>query len=209
MKEQKRDIPIIILFILGTWMILEYYVPLPAIAIVAAKDLRNFANLIAAGSYGLGVAILCLYHGRRVVMQMAAPHWLYSAIFFVGLIATVIPGLYGGMKEPHFLWIYSNLYSPIGVALYSTTAFFITSAGLRVFRARNIDAGILLVTGSLVLMTMMPLITAVIPGVINIGTWLQSVPGGAGFRGFIIGVALGIIGLGVRILTGRHKEVLG
>jgi hypothetical protein len=107
------------------------------------------------------------------------------------------------------MWIYNNMTSPIGAALYSLTAFYITSAAYRVFRARNWNAAVLLITGFIVLMMLIPVGAAIFPPIVPIGEWIRSFPSSAGFRGMIIGTSLGTIGLGVRIYTGRQKEHLG
>ena len=56
---------------------------------------------------------------------------------------------------------------------------------------------------------LIPVGAILLPPVVPIGEWLRSYPSSAGFRGMIVGTSLGIIGLGIRVFTGRQKEHLG
>lgn len=208
MESAKMKIPVALMSIVAIWMILEYFIPFPEPMIFAAKELRNFTSLVLAGSMGLGIVLFGIHNARRIAKKEISPHYIYNIVFFVALFITLGTGLMGGRDQPQFDWIFTNLYSPIRVALYSTTAFFITSAGFRVFRARNLDAGILLGSGTIVLLMLIPMVSMNIPFLTTLGEWIQNVPGAAGFRGFIIGVALGTLAIGTRILLGRNSEAL-
>jgi len=98
--------------------------------------------------------------------------------------------------------------APAGRALYSTTAFYITTAGYRVFRFRNVDAAVLLICGMFVLWSVLPIFTGPFPILSSIGAWINDVLAVACYRAFVIGVALGIIGLALRIFLHKHPEVL-
>ncbi|MBS7652028.1 hypothetical protein KEJ13_02710 [Candidatus Bathyarchaeota archaeon] len=154
----------------------------------------------------LGVVLLTLSHLKRISTR--GEDWYYSFIYLISLAITAALGIIS-VRDFTFRWIYNNMTAPIGVALYSLTAFYITSAAYRVFRARNFDATVLLVTAFIVLMMLIPVGAAILPPVVPIGEWLRSFPSSAGFRGMIIGTSLGIVGLGVRILVGRQREHLG
>jgi hypothetical protein len=134
--------------------------------------------------------------------------WYYSIIYIVALVITAIFGFIS-IRDENFLFIYDNMTAPIGAALYSLTAFYITSAAYRVFRARNWSATTLLVSAFIVLAMLIPVGAIILPPVVPIGEWLRSYPSSAGFRGMILGTSLGIIGLGIRVFSGRQKEHLG
>jgi hypothetical protein len=197
-----------ILSILGTWMILEYFIQPLAPLIPLTDTIRTYTTILASASWGLGIAVLTLHHLRNIYRKSESPFWGYSVLYVISFVAMTLAGLFGGTTGERFLWAYDNIFSPAGMALYSTTAFFITTAGFRVFRFRNLDSTILLVSGSIVLMSVLPIFTGTIPFIGPLGQWIMNVPGVAGYRAFTIGVALGIIGLGIRIFLHKHPEVL-
>lgn len=202
----KMQLPIYLTALLGIMMIVEFFFPMPEAIKATNVTLRSFVTIVSAAALILGTIILTIAHLRKISRQES--EWYYSIIYIVALVITAGLGL-TGVRNTNFLWIYNNMTAPIGVALYSLTAFYITSAAYRVFRARNWSAAVLLVCGFILLMMLIPIGATIFPPVVPIGEWLRSYPSSAGFRGMIIGTSLGIMGLGVRVFTGRQKEHMG
>ena len=204
----EHTIPLMILSFLGTWMILEYFIQPLAPLIPITDTIRTYTTILASAAWGLGIAVLTISHLKAIYIKRESPFWGYSILYVISFIAMGLAGLFGGTTGIQFLWAYDNIYSPGHMTLYSTTAFFITTAAFRVFRFRNLDSTILLVSGCIVLMSVLPIFTGFIPFIGPLGTWIMTVPGVAGYRAFTVGVALGIIGLGIRIFLHKHPEVL-
>lgn len=200
------SLPILLTTIFGILMLVEFFFPMPQVFIDTNVTLRSFVTIVSAAALILGTVILTIAHVRRISIRK--PEWYYSIIYLIAFAVSAALGLIS-VRETNFMWIYNNMTSPIGAALYSLTAFYITSAAYRVFRARNWNAAVLLITGFIVLMMLIPVGAAIFPPIVPIGEWIRSFPSSAGFRGMIIGTSLGTIGLGVRIYTGRQKEHLG
>jgi len=201
-------IPLFILSILGVWMTLEYFFPFLAPLVPITDMIRTFATILASAAIGLGTAVLCIAHGRRIYRQTKDPFWGYSVIFIATFLAMFLSGLFQGTQGSIFLWLYDYIQAPGGQALYSTTAFYVTTAGYRVFRFRNLDATVLLIAGMFVMWSVLPLFTGPFPVLVTIAGWINDVWSVAAYRGFVIGVAFGIIGLSLRIFLHKHREVL-
>jgi hypothetical protein len=205
-RVYKIQIPVYLTALFGILMILEHFFPMPDAVLNFNVTLRSFVTVITAAALMLGVVILTISHVRTISQKKS--QWYYSIFYIISLLITTGFGLISARNET-FLWIYNNMTSPIGAALYSLTAFYITSAAYRVFRARNWSAAVLLICGFTVLMMLIPIGAIIFPPVVPIGEWLRSYPSSAGFRGMIMGTSLGIMGLSVRVFTGRQKEHLG
>lgn len=204
----ERTIPLFIMSFIGAWMIAEYFIGAFKPLIPYSDLTRTFSTIIGSISYGIGVSILTLAHGRRIYNRTKDPFYGYSILYMIFFGYMVIAALIGGVEGDIFLWGYDVIFTPAGQALYSTTAFYITTAAYRIFRFRNLDAAVLLTAGTLVLMSVLPIFTGFIPPIKDIGSWIMNVPGTAGYRAFTIGVAIGTIGLGLRIFLHKHPEVL-
>lgn len=187
-------------------MLVEFFFVVPKPVTDLNVALRSFVPIVSAAAIMLGILYLSISHIRKIMTRKE--EWYYSILYLISLVITTVLGLIS-VREFNFLWIYNNMTAPIGVALYSLTAFYITSAAYRVFRARNWSAMVLLVCAFVVLMMLIPVGAVLLPPVVPIGEWLRSFPSSAGFRGMIIGTSLGVMGLGIRIFTGRQKEHLG
>ncbi len=205
-RMYKIQLPVYLTALLGILMVLEHFFPLPGVVTNFNVTMRSFVTVVSAAALMLGIIFLTISHTRTISEQKGG--WYYSIFYMASLLITVGLGLMG-VRNENFLWIYNNMTAPIGAALYSLTAFYITSAAYRVFRARNWSAAVLLFCGFIVLAMLIPIGAIILPPVVPIGEWLRSFPSSAGFRGMIMGTALGIMGLGVRVFTGRQKEHLG
>lgn len=202
----KVQLPILLSTVFIFLMLVEFFFAVPKPVTDLNITLRSFVPIVSAAAIMLGILYLSISHIRRILTRKE--EWYYSILYLISLVITTVLGLIS-VREFNFLWIYNNMTAPIGVALYSLTAFYITSAAYRVFRARNWSATVLLLTAFIVLMMLIPVGAVLLPPVVPIGEWLRSFPSSAGFRGMIIGTSLGVMGLGIRIFTGRQKEHLG
>jgi len=97
---------------------------------------------------------------------------------------------------------------PCSATMFSLLAFFIASAAYRAFRARTIDATLLLIAGALVMIGRVPVGNMLWDKFPVIAEWLMSVPQMAAKRGILIGVSLGMIATSLRIILGIERTYL-
>jgi hypothetical protein len=102
-------------------------------------------------------------------------------------------------------WLFINVYTPLGATLYPITGFYIFSAAYRAFRARNIDAALMLIAGCFVILSNAPVGEAIWPGFATIGEWFKFTGQIPGMRTFAMVGALGMISYGFRALLGKEK----
>jgi hypothetical protein len=206
----KSTIPFWIITILGALTVIEYFFPFIGNILGAPLEmLRTYSTILAGAAYGIGTALLVMNHGRRIYRRSTSPHWAFSIVFFIMIIITVGVMLLQGQRGPQTVWLFTYILAPSGQCLYSTTAFFISTAGYRIFRFRNLDAAVLLLSGLLILVSVLPLFTGPFPFFVPMASWLNNVPVVAGYRAFVMGTSFGSIGLGLRIMLQKHPEALG
>ena len=104
-----------------------------------------------------------------------------------------------------FKWIYQ----PLGAALFSLLAFFLTTALFRSLRMKSREAAVLLVIAAVVVIGQAPFIaTPPLDVLVTIKDWILDYPVLAGIRAIILGVAFGAIGLSIRILLGFDRPYM-
>jgi len=212
MSETLRriEIPIIITILCTLLQIIPFYINVPPLE-AASDTFRSWMILVATCSTFIGLMTLIMIHSKTI--QKQAKGWYYSVLMIIFMLAILLPGLpipEAGLGDtnPMFDFLFKNIYTPLGSTMYSIIAFFITSAAYRAFRARNIEAGLVLLSGLLMVCKNAPIMTTMWPGFVTIGDWIFDVPNMATMRAIIIGSALGAIALAVRTLLGMERGYL-
>jgi hypothetical protein len=106
-------------------------------------------------------------------------------------------------------WIFDHIQFPLQAATFSLLAFFVATAAYRGLRMRSPEAVAFVLTAVVVLIGQVPVgryLGDVVPALKD---WILNVPSTAGVRGIIIGVALGTIATGVRVLMGFDRPYGG
>ena len=102
-----------------------------------------------------------------------------------------------------------TLQVPVQATMFSILAFYIASAAFRAFRARNLDACLLLGAAIIVMLGQVPLCAENLPGMASLKDWILNVPNMASKRGILIGVGLGMISTALKIIVGIERTYLG
>ena len=118
-----------------------------------------------------------------------------------------------------FWYLYEYAFVPLTATMFAMLAFYIASAAYRAFRAKNVDASLLLGTAFIILLGRIAgvVLTGWIPAnsffsglrVENLTVYIMSVFTTAGNRAIMIGIALGIVATALKILLGVDRSHLG
>lgn len=128
-----------------------------------------------------------------------------------GQTATVRPRLQmkWGIEGRVYYWLYDHLFAPCNATMFALLAFFIASAAFRAFRARNLEAALLLGAAILVMLGRVPIGRAIWSFFPALSDWIIDVPNNAGRRAIMMGAALGAIATGLRVILGLERSHLG
>ncbi len=173
----KRTIPLLIAASIGFLLIATYFIPYTEQWGATAMEMFI---ILAAAAMVLGAGNLIMLNLSKI--SKMSPGWAYGAItllaFFITLLVGIFKiGAFPTMTAPDnawtaplvsqegvpFWWIYSYIYKPLTATMFAMLAFYIASAAFRAFRAKNIEATLLLGTAFIVLL-----------GQIYAGVWLTS-----------------------------------
>jgi hypothetical protein len=205
MSMYRRTIPLVITFCLGFFAIINFFVVEPTLNKIGT-DVRNAVIIIGSFAIILGVGNLTLYHGRRIRRRQAG--WLYGVLCLVVLYSMIALG-WASPSDPTYQYWYSNMLIPLDSTVLSLIAFYTASAAYRAFKARNREALVFLVAAVIVMLGRAPIGGALWSSLPAISSWLMDAPTTAGMRGFLIGVAIGSLSFGLRVLLGRERGYLG
>ncbi len=176
---------------------------------ILAETLRTWAVIVYNISLGLGAIQLLRQHTLN--LQRKRDNYGYSAIvlaFFALMFLTGMAGyLATGQQTDNgiYNWLFINVYTSLAATLYPITGFYIFAAAYRAFRARNIDAALMLIAGCFVILSNAPVGEAIWPGFATIGEWFKFTGQIPGMRTFAMVGALGMIAYGFRALLGKER----
>jgi cation transport ATPase len=148
----------------------------------------------------------------RLIQKRAPGRWLYSAWligFFAILLILGLGNLATGTQNPFYKWVFDSVYVSLGQTLYAITGFYIFSAAYRAFRARTLDAAILLIAGCFVILTNAPIGEVIWSGIPVIGRWMLDYGQVPAMRTFLITAAFGLLAFGFRALLGKERGFYG
>jgi len=204
----KTRIPQVLTTLIGLFLLITYFFRLPTSIVDAADFIPRFCVVIVAIAVGVGTITLLNYH-ISLIRKREAGQWLYSIVMLATLSLFVIVGLGVGTTDPSFTWIYESMLVPCSTTTYAMWCFFVASACFRILRVRNKEAFALLVSAILVMLSNVALGELIWINFPLIGSWIQSVPMMAAYRALTIGVGLGLILLGIRVLLARERGYIG
>ncbi len=171
--------------------------------------LIGWAIILAAFALLLGILNLAIVHIKKV--RLEGNKNIYSLVLLISLFLTMIIASISGPSGSWSLWIFNTFQVPIEISLLAVLAIVLLVAGARLLSRRPKWYTVLfLVTVLLVLLGSVPLfLIGEVAPLTAFRVWLSQVPAVAGARGLLLGVALGTVATGLRILMGVDRPYGG
>lgn len=192
-------IPTAVTIAVGLVILLDFFLTHPLLDRIGVA-FREWTIILMAFAMLLGLANLLLVHLLRVVRR-SEPGTGYSAIVLLTSTFVIAIGLLFGLPSAPMAWLFDNVYVPLQGAFFALVAFFLATAAYRALRAQNVETTLMLIAALIVFLGQMPLLNAL--G--DVKEWVLRVPSEAGVRGILLGVALGTIATGLRLIVGIDR----
>jgi hypothetical protein len=172
------------------------------------SDLRlllvNWSVLLAAVAVIVGVIHIWRVHWARIKTHQDG--WFNSLVLIIFLLGTFIAVAYFGPVSTPSLFIFNYILAPIEMSLMALLAIILLMASVKLFKKR-LSGFSLLFLGVVVLVI---LGSISLPGLETqpfgeLKNWIAQIWAGAGVRGILLGVVLGTVAAGFRILLGVER----
>jgi hypothetical protein len=205
-----RILPTAIAIAIGILVLLGYFISVPVLAELRLT-LLSWAVILAAFALFVGVINLLIVHSTKIGQRQKG--WGYSFILIIALVVTLaigfLPNQYRDIGMP---FVFKAIQLPVEASLIAVLTITLTYSSIRLLRRRpNLFSIIFIVLALLILLGTAPLpLLGYLPGM---GEWLRpiiaQVLAGGGARGLLMGVALGTLTTGLRILFGADRPYGG
>lgn len=194
----------------GLIVLLGYFIPLGGVLQTSRDVFLAWAIVLAGTATLIGILNLVRAHWRK--MTVRAERDPYSPVLILAFLLTAGAGfVLGGPSDPRFQQVVNSIQVPVETSLMAVLTFTLALAGARILQRRwgwaaVIFAGSVLVylllnSGFLAREASLPFLSVVLGA-------LQRLPI-AGMRGILLGIALGSLTTGLRILMGVDRPYSG
>ena len=196
----QRDLPHLILLICVIFVIADYYVADAPLINDGATFVTQSTRIISAFSQALG-AIIIVRHSYSAYREKTEGWYLqlYGVALF---LLFVVVGLGLSIDHPFYDFLFKVGFQALDVAGDSFLMFMIISAGIRVFRIRNLESAIVVIVLVITVLSQVPIGEFIWSDFPQLGLWLDNYPVTGAYRGILITSAFGAIMLGARMILG-------
>lgn len=206
MAALKRVLPTAIAIAVGIFVLVAMFTQYGLLDDIGTYFIDT-AVIIAAFALFLGVLNVLRVHVRKIRERQTGG--LYSFVLIAAMLIVLalglppIPGQPSGPSQPIVQWIFDNVQAPIQASLSALIVLFIVTAAYRLLRVRNLESALMLLVTLLVLAGQVTV--GLVPVLPELKDWILDVPAMAGVRGILLGVALGALLTGIRLLLGVER----
>ena len=165
---------------------------------------REWAVIVAGFALILGLFNILRVHGGRVGRRRQG--WPYSLVLLLAMMVSWIPPIMsaGNVQEMFDRAVFDYVISPLGASLAALVVFTLALAAFRLLRVRRSAGAVLfLLIVAVVLLGSAPFTG--LESLADIRDWIVNVPGMAGMRGLLLGVALGTVITALRVFVTSER----
>jgi|JFJP01.1.fsa_nt_gi hypothetical protein len=173
--------------------------------------LVSWAAIVTAFALLLGFANVMSVHANRI--RTRQPGAMYSGVLLLSLIGTLVVG-FRGPASANGQFLFNAILQPLEATFSALLVLFMATAAYRAMRIRDLESLYFALIAFIVLLGQPPIGTylqfelPIIGGRFELPIlkdFILEVPALAGMRGILLGVALGTIATGLRVLMGLDR----
>jgi hypothetical protein len=195
-------IGLVLAVLAGLIVLAGYFVP--ALASIQSM-LLNWTIILVGTAALVGVFNLISVHGNKITKREKGG--VYSAILLICLFATFVFGLVLGPDNVNMRLLVSAIIVPVEATLMGLLAVTLLYASIRLLRRRTNMMSIIFILSAVVMLAASATLPfgEIAPLNSFLRPWVQQVLALGGARGILIGIALGILTTGLRVLFGADR----
>ena len=208
MKKMRAPIPTAIAIAFGLVVLVGYFIPDPTLGLIRSMII-SWAVILAAVAALIGITNLVSVHTRRASEKTERDP--YSIVLLVGFVLALLFGLWLGPADTGYQKAVLAVQVPVEASLMAVLALVLSFASLKLMQNHKGWLGLVFLISTVIFLFLGSGVVSGLQGV----PFLQDVIALvnrlpiAGARGILIGIALGSLTAGLRILIGADRPYSG
>lgn len=195
--------------VVGVLVLLAYFLPAPQLLAVRSL-LISWAILV--GGFAMLVGVLNLVQVHFLKVRRRDISWVYSLLLLISLFVTLFIGLALGPAHAWMQVAVQAVIFPVEASLMAVLAVTLVYAAIRLLRRRTDLMTVVFLVSALVIMGVglsLPFVGQIPVLGDMLGPWLSFGPVAGGARGILLGMALGAMLTGLRVLFAMDRPYGG
>ena len=206
----KSPISTVVAIATGLVILVGYFVNIPGLS-HARSLLLAWAVLVAAFAVWIGVGNLVSVHWKKI--RARRPGMPYSIVLLAAFAVTLIYGIAESLLDPSGTGLQRTVTAiqvPVEASLLAILAVTLIYAGIRLLHQRRDTLAILFLVSAVIFLILGSGLFSSFnnPLLNNVALAINRLPV-AGMRGILLGVALGSLATGLRVLLGADRPYRG
>ena len=202
-----RRVALFACFFFGVVMFLQYFSHHPVARLLNSTILEYWQIIFA---FTLLVGIVGFVRNSAASFRKQKKDRPYRIVGLAGLVAMPILAIIWGIRaDTPFMWMFENVQAPMQSTVFALLAFFVASASYRGFRARSLQASILLGAAAIILLSRSQLGGVMSDYLTPAADWIRNNPSMSARRAILIGIGLGSLTTSLRVILGVERTWLG
>jgi len=192
----------------GLVVLLGYFLPAPGLKPIRSTFI-DWAVILAGIAALVAIFHLVQVHWKKLSSPRNRDY--YSVITLAGFFLTLIAGLILKPSDAGFQNVVTSIQVPIEASMMGVLTISLTYASIRLLKRRTGWMAVIFIISSVIFLTLASGLLSIadqIPVLKNLLAALNTLPV-AGARGILIGIALGSITTGLRILLAADRPYSG
>ena len=191
----------------GAIVLIGYFIQLPILSGLREVFL-SWAVILTAVALAVGALNLVSTHWNKI--SRGDQDSLFSIILIVAFLVTLAIAGFFGLTSRFSIWIFDNVLIPVETSLVAVLAVVLIYALARAFFRGFTLYNLVFTITALFILTVTVLVAWVdLPFLGDLRNWISQVWALAGVRAILIGVAMGAIATGLRVLIGADRPFEG
>jgi hypothetical protein len=189
----------------GVIILAGYFITAPILDSIRFL-LLDWAVILAGVAGFIGIFSLLRVHWRKIRSREFG-----SWIVILAFLATVGYGLFVGAENPQYQYIVTGIQVPIETSLMAIVLFNLIFAAIGLFQKKKSLMAIIFLISVFIFLILSSSFLGLAQNIQGLGsviTAIQSLPI-AGARGILLGISLGGIATGIRVLVGAERPYRG